>query len=56
MAVEEFEQFVALAMEAQGLVVSPAVKFPVTKQTAKTSHTEVQTHGYEVDRVCCRSG
>ena len=48
---EAFEAFVALTLEAEGLVVSEAVKFPVTRQTAKTSHVEVQTHGFEVDLV-----
>jgi hypothetical protein len=50
-AVEAFEAFVALTLEAEGLVVSEAVKFPVTRTTAKASHTEVQTHGFEVDLV-----
>jgi hypothetical protein len=50
-AVEAFEAFVALTLEAEGLVVSEAVKFPVTRPTAKASHTEVQTHGFEVDLV-----
>lgn len=48
---ESFEQFVAVAMEAEGLVVSEAVKFPVKRKTRKTSHTEIQTHGYEVDLI-----
>lgn len=52
---EAFEQFVALAMEAEGLIVSEAIKFPVQRQTGKTSHTEVQTHGYEVDLVGARA-
>lgn len=41
----------ALAMEDEGLVVSSAVKFPVTRRTAKSSHAETQTHGFEVDLV-----
>lgn len=53
--VEAFESFVALAMEAEGLVVSEAVKFPVTRATAKTSHPEVQTHGFEVDLMGARA-
>src|SRR5690349_13390541 len=43
------------AMESDGLVVSEAVKFPVTRQTGKTSHKEVQTHGYEVDLIGARA-
>ncbi len=52
---ESFEQFVAIAMEAEGLIVSSAIKFPVQRQTRKTMHAEVQTHGYEVDLVGARS-
>lgn len=52
---EAFESFVALTLEAEGLVVSEAIKFPVTRQTAKTSHAEIQTHGFEVDLVAARS-
>lgn len=48
---EAFEAFVALTLEAEGLVVSEVVKFPVTRLTAKASHQEVQTHGFEVDLV-----
>ncbi len=36
------------------LVVSEAIKFPVTRQTAKTSHGETQTHGFDVDLVGAR--
>jgi hypothetical protein len=49
--VEAFEAFVALALEDEGLVVSSAVKFPVTRQTAKAQHAETQTHGFEVDLI-----
>ena len=52
---ESFEQFVAVAMEAEGLVVSEAAKFPVTRRTLKSSHVEVQKHGYEVDLVGARA-
>ncbi len=59
---EAFEQFVAVALEAEGglgsdagLVVSSAVKFPVRRQTKKTGHQEFQEHGYEVDLVGARS-
>lgn len=52
---EAFEQFVALAMEEEGLVVSGALKFPVRRRTRKELHPETQTHGYEVDLVGARS-
>ncbi len=52
---ESFEQFVAVAMEAEGLIVSEAVKFHVQRQTRKVLHDEVQTHGYEVDLVGARA-
>jgi hypothetical protein len=53
--VESFESFVALALEVEGLVVSEAVKFPVTRRTTKTMHSETQTHGFEVDLVGARA-
>jgi hypothetical protein len=49
--VEAFESFVALTLQDEGLVVSEAVKFPVTRQTAKAAYAETQTHGFEVDLV-----
>lgn len=54
---EAFEQFVAVAMQAEtpGLVVSGAVKFPVTRKTRKAAYDEYQTHGYEVDLVGANS-
>jgi hypothetical protein len=52
---EAFESFVALALEAEGLVVSSAVKFPVRLQTRRTDRVEIQTHGYEVDLVGARA-
>jgi hypothetical protein len=52
---ESFEQFVAIAMEAEGLVVSEAVKFSVQRKTRKQMHDEVQTHGYEVDLIGARA-
>lgn len=52
---ESFEQFVAVAMEADGLIVSEAIKFPVPRRTRKVGHPEVQTHGYEVDLIGARS-
>lgn len=53
-AVEAFESFVALTLESEGLVVSEAVKFPVTRRTAKAAYAETQTHGFEVDLVAAR--
>jgi hypothetical protein len=47
---EAFESFVALALEAEGLVVSEALKFSVTQQTT----SGLQSHGYEVDLVGAR--
>ena len=52
---EGFESFVAVALEAEGLVVSSGVKFPVTLQTRRAQYPEVQTHGYEVDLVGARA-
>jgi hypothetical protein len=52
---ESFEQFVAVAMEAEGLIVSEAVKFAVQRQTRKAVRDEVQTHGYEVDLIGARA-
>jgi hypothetical protein len=52
---EAFEAFVAVALEAEGFVVSEAVKFPVTLQTQKAAYAELQTHGYEVDLVGARA-
>lgn len=52
---EAFEQFVALAMESEGLVVSSALKFPVKRRTRKVAYEEWQTHGFEVDLVAARS-
>lgn len=52
---EAFEQFVAVALEAEGLVVSSSVKFPVRRQVKKSSREEFQTHGYEVDLVGARA-
>jgi hypothetical protein len=49
--VEAFESFVALALESERLVVSEALKFPVTQQTTSGR----QTHGYEVDLVGARA-
>ena len=55
--VEAFEQFVAVAMEAEkpGLIISSSMKFPVTRRTKKQSSEEFQTHGYEVDLVGANS-
>jgi hypothetical protein len=51
--VEAFESFVALTMEAEGLVVSEAVKFRV--KVAVPSREGFQTHGFEVDLVGANS-
>jgi hypothetical protein len=53
--VEAFESFVAIALEAEGFVVSEAVKFPVAQVVNKASRKEVQTHGFEVDLVAARA-
>ena len=52
---EAFEQFVAIALETEGFVVSPAVKFPVQLPTRKAAYEEIQTHGYEVDLVAANA-
>lgn len=52
---EAFEQFVAVALEAEGFVVSSAVKFRVKRQTRKAAYDEIQEHGYEVDLVAARA-
>ena len=52
---EAFESFVALALEAERLVVSEAIKFPVTRPVAKAARHEIQTHGYEVNLVGARA-
>lgn len=52
---EAFEQFVALALESEGFVVSGALKFPVSRRTRKANYEEWQTHGYEVDLVGANS-
>jgi hypothetical protein len=53
--VEAFETFVALALEEQGFVVSPAIKFPVRRRTRRRDREETQEHGYEVDLVGARA-
>ena len=52
---EAFESFVAVALEAEGFVVSEAVKFPVKRETKKAAYKESQTHGFEVDLVAARA-
>lgn len=52
---EAFESFVAVALEAEGFVVSGGVKFRVKLPTRKAAYTEEQTHGYEVDLVGARA-
>ncbi len=31
------------------------MKFPITRQTGKQGHVEIQTHGYEVDLIAARA-
>lgn len=52
---EAFEHFVAVALEAEGFVVSSGVKFPVRRRVKKEKRVEHQTHGYEVDLVAARA-
>lgn len=52
---EAFEQFVALAMEDENLVVAGPVKFPVEITTRKAAYKEKQVHGFEVDLIGARS-
>lgn len=52
---EAFEQFVALALESEGLAVNGAVKFPVVVHVKKKSRTENQVHGFEVDLIGARN-
>ena len=51
---EAFEGFVALAMEAEGLVVQGATKFKLKKLTRNKNAEVYQEHGYEVDLVAAR--
>lgn len=51
---EAFEQFVALALQAEDLVVMGPMKFPVKRKTKKKARDEHQEHGYEVDLVGAR--
>lgn len=44
-----FESFVMIILEAKGLVVSEAMKFPVVLPTKKAAYEEIRTHRYEVD-------
>jgi hypothetical protein len=52
---EAFEQFVAVALEAECFVVSAGVKFPLRRRVKKEQRIEYQTHGYEVDLVAARA-
>lgn len=49
---EASESFVAVALEAEDLVVSGGVKFYVKLATRKAAYVEEQAHGYEVDSWC----
>ena len=51
---ESFEQFAALDLEADGFVVSSAIKFPIRRRTKRASYVEYQSHGYEVDLIGAR--
>jgi hypothetical protein len=52
---EGFEHLVKVALEAEDLIVSSNLKFPVTIHIKKKSgREEDQTHGYEVDLVGAR--
>jgi hypothetical protein len=51
---ESFESLVALAMQAENLLVSGPVKFKIKMQTAKKEYAEFQEHGYEVDLIGMR--
>jgi len=48
---ESFESFVALAMEAEGLVVSGPHKFPIKAKTKRAAFDEYQVHGREIDLI-----
>jgi hypothetical protein len=49
--VEGFEAVVKVAMEAENLIVTGNLKFPVARRVKKKSREETQEHGYEVDLV-----
>lgn len=51
---EGFEHVVKVALEAERLIVTSNLKFPVRRRTRKSNHEEYQTHGYEVDLVGAR--
>ncbi len=51
---EGFEHVVKVALEAEGLIVTGNLKFPVKRKTRKTTNEEHQTHGYEIDLVGAR--
>ena len=51
---EAFEHIAKVALEAEGLVVTANVKFPLKRPTRKASRKESQEHGYEVDLVGAR--
>jgi hypothetical protein len=53
--VEAFEHVVKAFLELNNFIVTTNVKFPVARQTRKTSHVEIQTHGYEMDIVAARA-
>jgi hypothetical protein len=46
---------VAVALQQEKLIVSPAVKFFVRRRTKRQSYEEWQDHGYEVDLVAANA-
>jgi hypothetical protein len=51
---ESYESLVALAMQAENLLVSGPVKFKIKMKTARKIYDEYQEHGYEVDLIGMR--
>jgi hypothetical protein len=51
---ESYESLVALAMQAENLLVSGPVKFKIKMKTSKKEYDEYQEHGYEVDLIGMR--
>lgn len=52
---ESYESVVAVALESEGFVVGGPVKFPMVVHVQKKSHSEEQTHWFEVDLVGARA-
>jgi hypothetical protein len=49
---EAFESFVAVALEAEGLVVSPAVKFPVTPSSPNEPECRIRDVASAIECLC----